>query len=177
MKKISEEEAINLLKRYASSDDAFDGVLRHVKAVQKLALEIGSKVKSVDLDFIRGASLLHDIGRFKIRIKGKDVVKHGIYGGEILRGEGLPDYALVAERHLGAGISKEEVISQELDLPLKDYVPVSREEKIICYADKLIAGDRRISIDEAVDRFNNEIGEKAGEKIKKLAEEVEGMKS
>ncbi len=176
MKRISEEEAIRLLKKYSSRDRDFDAVLRHVKAVQRLALEIASKIPGADMEFIKGAALLHDIGRFKTGIEGKEIVKHGIFGSEILRREDLDDYALVAERHMGAGISKEDVIEEGLELPLKDYVPLSKEEKIISHADKLISGDKRISIDAAVDRFNKELGKKVGDKIRKQAEEVEGMK-
>ena len=44
MEKLSEKEAIRLLRKYASSEKDFDGVLKHSKAVQKLAIEIGKKV-------------------------------------------------------------------------------------------------------------------------------------
>lgn len=172
MKRISEEEAVNLLKKYANSEENFRGVLGHSKAVQKLALEIGKDVEGIDLGFIKSASLLHDIGRFEYGPGSKDAVKHGIAGAEILRKEGLPDYALVAERHLGAGISKEDIIEQGLELPAQDYIPISKEEKIITYADKLVFGDKIKKIEDAVEKFSRELGEKAGRKVKELAEEV-----
>ena len=175
MKNISEKEAIKLLKKYANNEENFNGVLAHSKTVQKVALDIGKKVKGVDLDFIKSASLLHDIGRFKTGIKGKDVIKHGIFGADILRKEGFPEYALVTERHMGAGISREDIIEQGLDLPLNDYIPISKEEKIICHADKLVFGDRIGTVEEAVEKFSKELGEKAGKKIKRLADEVEGL--
>jgi len=172
MKKISEKDAIRLLKKYSQSKQSFKRILGHVQVVKKLAVDIGKKVKDADLDFIKTASLLHDIGRFQV---GPDTVRHGVIGSEILRGEGLPDHALVAERHLGPGISKEEIIEHGLDLPVQDYIPVSREEKIICHADNLIFGHRKGTLKEAVERFNKELGKKVGRKVKKLAEEVEGM--
>lgn len=177
MKKISEKEAIKLLRKYANSEENFKGVLKHSKVVQKLALDIGKDVKDVDLDFIKTASLLHDIGRFRYGPGSKEAVKHGIAGADILRKEGLNDYALVAERHLGAGIAKEDIIEQGLRLPLKDYIPISKEEKIIAHADKLVFGDKVKSVEEAVERFSKELGKKIGKNVKKLAEEVEGMKS
>ena len=177
MKKLNEKEAIKLLRKYAPSEKDFKGVLKHSKAVQKIALEIGKKVKNVDLDFIKSAALLHDIGRFKSGLSGKDVVKHGIFGAEILRKECLPEYALVAERHLGAGISKEDIIEQGLDLPLKDYIPISKEEKIITHADNLIEEDKEISVKKAVERFEKELGKKVGEKIRRLAEDIEKLMS
>jgi len=176
MKKISEKEAIRLLKKYADSEKNFEGVLAHSKVVQKLALDIGKKIKDVDLDFIKTASLLHDIGRFKSGIKGKNVVKHGIFGADILRKEGLYEHALVAERHLGAGISKEDIIEQGLELPLQDYIPISKEEKIICHADNLVGHCKEISLQKAIGRYEKELGKKVARKIKELAEEVEGMK-
>ena len=54
----------------------------------------------------------------------------------MLRAEGLPRHALVAERHTGSGITMEQVIREDLPIPVQDYLPVSLEERIICYADK-----------------------------------------
>jgi len=176
MKRLSEREAVKLLKKHACDDDAFKGVLGHAKAVRKFAKEIGDNVKGVDLDFIETASLLHDIGRFKCRPGSKNAIKHGVVGGEMLRDEGYEEYALVAERHLGPGISKEDVLEQGLDLPARDYIPISKEEKIIAYADNLIFGERRGTVEEAVERFGNELGKKVGKRVKKLADEVEEMK-
>lgn len=176
MKKISEKEAIKLLRKYANSHEDFKAVLAHSKAVKKVAVDIGKEVKDVDLDFIKSASLLHDIGRFKCRPESKDSIKHGIFGADILRKEGLFDHALVAERHLGAGISKEDIEEQGLELPLNDYIPISKEEKIIAHADNLISDDKIVSVEEAVERFSKEIGKKIGKRVKRLAEEVEGMK-
>ncbi len=172
MKKISEKGAIALLKKYSGDEGAFKGVLKHSKAVQKLALGIGKNAKDVNLDFIKSASLLHDIGRFQC---GPDAIKHGIIGGDILRKEGLPEHALVAERHLGAGISKEDIAEEGLELPLGDYIPVSKEEKIIAHADNLVFNTRVGSVEEAVERFDKELGEKVGRKVRKLADEVEEL--
>ena len=176
MKKISEKEAIKLLKKYANSEKDFKAVLTHSKAVQNVAVDIGKRIKDIDLNFIKTASLLHDIGRFKCRPRSKDSIKHGIFGADILRKEDLPEYALVAERHLGAGISKEDIEEQGLELPLNDYIPISKEEKIVCHADNLVSNDKLISIEEAVERFSKEVSKKIGKRVKRLAEEVEGMK-
>ncbi|MEA2036582.1 MAG: HD domain-containing protein [Nanoarchaeota archaeon] len=179
MKRLSLEEARKLLKKYARDGDSFKKILEHSEAVRKVAKSIAKDIKDIDLDFVEGAALLHDIGRFQIGPKGnnvEDVIKHGVYGGKILRKEGLDDYASVAERHLGAGISREDIEEQSLDLPSGDYIPVSREEKIITHADNLIFGDMEGSVEETVERFRKELGEKAGKRVKKLADEVEGMK-
>ena len=54
----------------------------------------------------------------------------------MLRNEGLPKHALVAERHTGTGITIEQIEREELPIPERNYCPQSLEEKIICYADK-----------------------------------------
>jgi len=167
--RLTEIQAINLLKKYKSSDRDYNIVLKHSKKVQEIALRFAKK-KKCDIEFITGASLLHDIGRF--RCHRKNVERHGIEGANILRKEGLEDYARVCERHLGAGISKKEVIEQGLNLPHKDFIPLTIEEKIIAGADNLVFNDREGTIEEVYKRFLHEIGKKAADKAKKLHEEI-----
>jgi len=175
MKKLTEKEALKLLRKHFDSEEAFKKVLKHSKAVQKAALNVAKDIPDVDVDFIKMGSLLHDIGRSK-HPPGKGSIKHGVAGAEILRKEGFEDYALVAERHLGVGISKEDIIEQGLDLPAKDYIPVSKEEKIIAYADNLVFGDE-IKDDEAVvERFRKELGEKYAERVERFHRGIEKLK-
>ncbi len=54
----------------------------------------------------------------------------------MLEAEGLPRHALVCERHTGAGLTVDDIISQRLPLPLRDMTPQTLEERLICYADK-----------------------------------------
>ena len=172
---MNERDAIKLLKKYSSSDRAFKAVVAHVKAVQKLALEFAEDTDA-DKEFIKISSLLHDIGRFNAPPGSKDSLHHGIKGSEILKKEGFDEFALIAERHLGAGISKLDIMKQNLDLPLKDYIPKTKEEKIITCADNLIFGQKRGDIDMAYNRFLNELGKEYAEKIKRLYKEVIGFK-
>ena len=96
----------------------------------------------VDRQFVEEAAMLHDIGIIfcnapKIYCNGgHKYIEHGYLGAELLRAEGLPKHALVAERHTGAGITLEQVLREELPIPERDYCQQSLEEKIICYADK-----------------------------------------
>jgi uncharacterized protein (TIGR00295 family) len=173
MRIITEEAAISLLKKYSKDKDSFKKVLEHAKAVRKVALRIAKKIPNVDKHLISVGCLLHDIGRFGYWKKNPAI--HGVRGAEILRKEGLNQYSYIAERHLGAGISKEDIKEQGLDLPLNDYIPVTKEEKIIAHADNLIKGDKEISAQEAIERFRQELGIKVANKIKKLAQEVEDM--
>lgn len=168
---MDEAQAIALLKKYSSDKDSFDIVLKHSLVVKKLALEFADKHPNADRDFIVSASILHDIGRFDCP-PGKKTIFHGVRGGEILRKEGLERFALVAERHLGAGISKEDIVKQGLPLPRKDFLPVSIEEKIVTLADSLVAGVKRISLKEAAERFEREVSKEVADRIIRLYDEV-----
>ncbi len=174
MKKITEQQAIELLKKYSNSKESFEKVLAHSKAVEKAAVKIASKQKNVDMYLVKIGSLLHDIGRFS-DLSGKAKVRHGLIGAEILRKEGLPDIALIAERHVGAGISKEDIIEQGLPLPHRDFMPISKEEKIVAHADNLIFDAREGTFDEVIERYKKELGEKSIPKFVKLKEYAEGQ--
>lgn len=171
--KVSETRAIKLLKKYAPNEKIFKKILKHSKAVQKLALKIAKNIPDIDLDFISIASLLHDIGRFECP-PWKNSVKHGIVGAKILKKDGLTRYAKVAERHLGAGITKKE--AKKLGLPLKNYVPRTKEEKIIAHADNLVFGNKIGTLKMAVERFSRELGEGYAKRVKRLSDEIESWK-
>jgi uncharacterized protein len=71
----------------------------------------------------------------------------------MLRSEGLPErYARVCERHTGAGLTLDDIVSQDLPLPHQDLQPETIEEKLICYADKFYSKthlDREKTIEQA----------------------------
>ena len=133
---------LKLLKKYSFSQEDFEIVADHSLAVLGRALEIIRKKKlyQIDLDLVVAGCLLHDIGAFgfmkNFHLKQDDYIKHGIIGGKILRKEGLNKIALIAERHIGAGISKKEIIKNNFSLPKKDFLPVTLEQRLVCYADK-----------------------------------------
>jgi uncharacterized protein len=119
-------------------------------------------------------SLLHDIGRFSCP-PGKEIIKHAYLGAEILRKEGLPDIAQIAERHIGAGITKEEIIKRNLPLPHKDFLPLTKEEKIISHVDNLTFGDKEGTFEMVVERFRKELGEKYVARFIRLKEDVDNL--
>ncbi len=131
-------------KYYKNNTKLHNLLLAHSKLVTKKAVKIGRRLNA-DIKFIEEAAMLHDIGIFltnapDIYCFGKEpYIRHGYLGRLILEREGLPKHALVCERHIGLGITKEDVIKQNLPLPKRDMVPVSIEEKIICYADKFFS--------------------------------------
>ena len=116
----------------------------HSRLVAGKALETAGKVPHLapDPDFIFEASMLHDIAIFltgapSIGCHGdKPYICHGYLGREILENAGLPRHALVAERHVGVGITAGDIRTRGLPLPARDMTPRSIEEIIVCFADK-----------------------------------------
>ena len=129
-----------------------DNELRHIlivhsQSVARKALQIVSLHPELNLDrqFIEEAAMLHDIGIIKTDAPGikcfgtEPYIRHGILGAEMLRNEGFPRHARVCERHTGAGLSMQEIVSQNLPLPHQDFLPETLEEQLICYADKFFS--------------------------------------
>lgn len=141
-------------KYYADQPELKQILITHSEQVRDRALQIVDAHPQwveqglVDRQFVEEAAMLHDIGILyvsapKIYCMGdRPYIEHGYLGAELLRREGLPKHALVAERHTGSGVSLEQVIREELEIPERDYCPQSLEEKIICYADKFYSKSR-----------------------------------
>ncbi len=137
-----------IIQRYYSDNPVLlDILIRHSRSVAEKALNVALKHPELnaDTEFIREAAMLHDIGIYltnapKIYCFGeKPYICHGILGGELLRREGFPRHARVAERHTGTGLTIETIKSQDLPLPHIDLSPETIEEQIICYADKFFS--------------------------------------
>ena len=135
--------AVALLEKYFPEMDAFLIILEHSRLVASKALQAARNLDhpEVDLIFLEEAALLHDIGVCrtaapKFHCHGTEpYIRHGIIGREILDREGLPRHALVCERHIGVGLSVADIRAQRLPLPEEEMVPLSLEEKIVCFAD------------------------------------------
>ena len=135
---------LEIIDRYYQDNADLRGLLiRHSEDVARKALDIERRHPELDIDrqFVFEATMLHDIGIFKtdapdIFCFGREpYLCHGTIGAEIMRNEGLPLHALVCERHTGAGLTREEIAAQRLPLPPADFMPVSIEEQLICFAD------------------------------------------
>ena len=140
-----------LIHRYYKDNPELENILmRHSSDVARRALRIADEHPEfeVDKNFLYEAAMLHDIGIIfvdapTIYCYGTEpYIKHGLLGAELLRKEGLPAHARVAERHTGTGLTREEIERQSLPLPPADYVPESLEEQLICYADKFYSKTR-----------------------------------
>jgi uncharacterized protein len=131
-------------KYYVGCDALRHILLTHSQSVAQRALQIASLHPElhIDCNFVEQAAMLHDIGIIRVDAPGiechgtEPYIRHGICGAEMLRSEGLPErFARVCERHTGAGLTLDDIVSQDLPLPHQDMQPETIEEKLICYAD------------------------------------------
>ena len=141
-------DPVEIIKEYYNPGSrVYNTLVRHGMNVARKAVEAASNVPHLnpDLNFIQEAAMLHDIAIFLTNTPELDCsgtypyICHGYLGREILINIGLPRHALVCERHVGVGITAEEIRRQQLPLPERDMVPVTIEEQIVCFADKFFS--------------------------------------
>lgn len=121
-------------------------LVKHSTQVAELACQLAQRLIDnhvpVDIDFVEEAAMLHDIGIIGTNASGiychgtEPYICHGVIGRRMLDELGLYRHALVCERHTGAGLSLKEIEERNLPLPHRDLLPISIEEKLVCYADK-----------------------------------------
>ncbi|MBQ2210699.1 MAG: HD domain-containing protein [Prevotella sp.] len=130
-------EYLSIIYKYYPEDDELRRLLlKHSRQVADRCLEIVRKHRElpVDVQFLEEAAMLHDIGIVRchapsIHCQGTEpYLRHGPIGADMLRAEGFPRHARVAERHTGTG--------------LPGYEPETLEEQIVCYADKFYSKSR-----------------------------------
>lgn len=140
-----------LIHKYCKGNRALEQILlQHSRDVARRALRIAALHPELGADesFLLEAAMLHDIGITRVDAPGihcfgtEPYIRHGILGAEILRSEGLPRHARVAERHTGTGLTAIEIARQNLPMPHRDFTPESIEEQIVCYADKFYSKTR-----------------------------------
>lgn len=160
-----------VIDKYYPEDNKLKSILlTHSQSVAEKALQIGYSHPelNLDLNFLREAAMLHDIGIFKCDAPGiqcfgtEPYICHGFIGGQLMRAEGFPRHARVCERHTGTGITLKEIIRQNLPLPHQDFLPETMEEQVICYADKFYSKSH-------LDRVRTV--EQAAESLRKFGEE------
>ena len=130
-------------------------LLRHCTQVRDKALAILANPSrpplALDPALVSAGAMLHDVGVLQchapsILCEGtRPYIAHGIIGAEMLRAYGashgidMEPFARICERHTGAGITADEVVAQGLPLPVRDYLPETPEEKLVCLADKFFS--------------------------------------
>ena len=160
-------DPLHIIRKYLPPDSlTFEMLVEHSTMVREKALAAAESVKHLkpDLAFIREATLLHDIGIVlvnepRLGCKGdRPYICHGYLGRRLLEKEGYPRHALVCERHIGTGLTVQDIMAQDLPLPKRDMQPRSLEEKIICYADKFFSKRTgQLSTEKAVSEVRSEM--------------------
>lgn len=148
-------------------------VRRHSLKVSDKALEIAEKITkaNINLELVEIGALLHDIGRSKTH-----GFKHASIGGKILRERGYPEgLARICETHILGGLDKED--ANNIGLPQKDYIPQTLEEKIICLADKYMAGTKEVTLEQRFEKWFTKYGKtqiltKAKKRIEEIQKEI-----
>jgi uncharacterized protein len=160
------EQAMQFLRQSGCREN----VVRHVEAVSQLACEIAEAASKrgypVNVELVEIGGLLHDIGRSKTHS-----VHHAVVGAKIAESLGLPKPIVsIIKKHVGGGITSRD--AKKLGWPRDVYIPQTLEEKIVCYADKLIEGSRRVPIEKTIDKLSQELPSATIERIWKLHEEM-----
>jgi len=131
-------------------DRFLDLVWTHSIIVKKICFNLvnnlNKNVRSkIDKELLKTGALFHDIGvyfcfdeDFNPDKKAPDYFYHGWQGEKFLRLQGIKDDKILrfTTVHIGVGITKEDIQREKLNLPKKDFIPVSLEEEILTFADK-----------------------------------------
>lgn len=150
-------------------------MLEHSRNVAAKAVQVAKQsilADNLDIDFIKEAALLHDIG--VSRTSAPDLyctgsapyITHGVLGRNILEKEGLPRHALVCERHIGVGLTVEDIIRQKLPLPLRDMTPETPEERIVAFADLFFSKKHgMLSVEKSLEQIRHGLAGFGPEKV------------
>lgn len=177
MKIPTEQEIYQIHKNQAkgaNKDLVLDLVWTHSLIVKEIALLILEDLEKkeqlvVDKNLVIAGALLHDIGVYicleKYPLKGDPpYIQHGIIGAAVLNELGFSEtLCRFASHHTGVGITVEDIKTQKLPLPKKDFVPITAEEEIVAYADNFHGKDPKFCTFEEAKaefaKFNPENGE------------------
>jgi uncharacterized protein (TIGR00295 family) len=158
-------QALALHRKYGSSERTIAHCRACARISKLLAEAAAGRGNMVNQLAVEAGALLHDIGRSQTQ-----TVSHGYVGAQILEKEGVDAVVVeIVRRHVGAGISAEEAAA--LGFPKGDYVPRTLEQRIVCFADKLLDGDKARPFEEEVKRFVKK-GHDV-QRLRKLKEDVD----
>lgn len=163
--------------KYAPNKKIFLLVFTHCQIVKDISEQLIKKNNlTINKKLVIAGSLLHDIGVYKLINKEGVVdeinyIRHGVEGHYILSQEGFSEeLCLIAERHTGVGISRNDVIKQKLNLPVRDYLALTLEEKIIMYADKFHSKSLHFNSLNTCSSYIKRFGQNKVKKFQSLAQ-------
>jgi uncharacterized protein len=132
-----------LKKYYSESGITYQALVAHGDAIARKAESLIRRNHELGLDeeLIVEAAYLHDIGVSDTHVPSigcfgsAPYISHGIIGRKRLENEELFRHALIAERHIGVGLTREEIRANRWPLPLRDMKPETVEEEAVCFLD------------------------------------------
>ena len=123
------EQIDELHRKIAPSKAAYELVHTHCVIVATIGCQIVRR---------QNALFKHDGSDGEpLKFSKKRYILHGLKGYEYLLDEGVDEsIAQFCRNHTGVGLTREDVVRQELPLPPADYVPMNLEQEVVMYADK-----------------------------------------
>ena len=144
----SYEEAIDIVDKYGNGASW----TKHCLAVSALATYLSNIFAvsyPVNIEFVRSAALLHDIGRYKTH----HPITHGVEGFNLLATLGYPKEAFICASHILYGLNKAE--AEQNGLPRKDFIPTTFEERLIPLVDFLVEHDHPVLLRARFENLRN----------------------
>ncbi len=169
-------DALALIAKYYPEDSkAYEILVSHSRQVADKAVGIALLHPEMNLDvsFLQEASLLHDIGIFRCNAPeigcfgDAEYICHGYIGAELMRSEGFPRHARVCERHTGTGITLAAIEERHLPLPLRDFMPETLEEQLICFADKFFS-KTKLDQEKPVDKIRKGLSRYGADSVERF---------
>ncbi|MBN2644327.1 MAG: HDIG domain-containing protein [Desulfuromonadaceae bacterium] len=164
-----------LQKYYLPHTRAYAILKQHSQAVADKALAVATRLHArhpLDLALVFEGALLHDIGILYTATPSlgcygqQPYICHGLLGAELLRREGLPHHAQVCENHIGVGLTREDILRQNLPLPHRDMVPETLEQQIIAYADLFFSKNpKKLGTERSVEQVRRSLNGFGHEKV------------
>ncbi|MDT3723840.1 HD domain-containing protein [Streptomyces sp. DSM 41972] len=144
------EEIRALHEKHAPTAEAFTSVHRHCELVWGVAEQLleSPRLAHLDAGLVRAGCLLHDIGVYRLygedgRLDHAHYIRHGLLGQELLEREGYSAaLCRFCSHHTGVGLTRQDVVCQDLPVPPADYLAETPEERLVMYADKFHSKSR-----------------------------------
>ncbi len=168
-----------IIDRYYPQENELKNIYNiHAVKVTSLALEMARRHPElgIDMQFVEEAAMLHDLGIFltdapRIYCFGTEsYLCHGYLGAELLRSLGYERHARVCERHTGTGLTKEVIAANGWNLPVKDFVPETIEEQLICFADKFYSKTKYLETARTLEQVVESMAKISPEAVEKVKE-------
>jgi len=165
----SRKEALVFLKEIGCSQE----VINHCTAVANLALITAKTIQDkgiiVDIHLVEVGAILHDVGRSVTH-----TVDHAVEGAKIAKKADLPESIIsIIKRHVGGGITQNETL--KLGWKNDIYIPLTNEEKIVSYADKLIEKSKIAPIENTIEKLIKEKKIEASKRVRILYNEIKTL--